>query len=262
MKKDKLYENLWVAPSGLRVHTYSWQKQLADVERLIVVAPGLPNYPGKDFFKSAPESVRDCAFCVVYYYGYWLSGGGFTVANTAKSVSDCVAFLRSGQLVNAFGEEPFKPFEGSLEVVGYSFGANPVLRALHDIDPETVAKIGLAAPLATVYEEDMQADAAIKEQFFTFNETFCGFLAAGYRELIRPVDSPEWQQYFQGTNKDSRVILDPAWRTRIQLYYGENDTSVPKQLLEPILGNLPAVNIHIDPIAGHDKQLIWTFVQA
>jgi len=79
-----MIEQLLVSPDGLRVHLYYWAQDLGSVDGVTVCVPGIPNYPDKAYFKSLPEALRNQAFMVLYYYGYWLSAGTFSVQGTSQ----------------------------------------------------------------------------------------------------------------------------------------------------------------------------------
>jgi hypothetical protein len=251
-----MIEYLLQTPQGLRAHLYHNANDFSDVETIFVIAPGIPNYPEKEFFEPILDKISKVAFAVVYYYGYWFSSSDFSIAGSANSISDFISALCSGLLVDTFTTKPLPSYSHSINLIGYSFGANAVLNSLAKIDFEEIDKIILAAPLSVVFDEQIRGiDDKTVSEFKKYNLDFSNFIARGYNELIRD-NNNELKTHLQGINRSSIIDFPNIFADKIVAYYGDKDDIIKKPFVDILLNSFDIKNINLIEDVGHSKKLI------
>ncbi|MEI6054314.1 MAG: hypothetical protein WCQ49_03030 [Candidatus Saccharibacteria bacterium] len=248
-------EQLLQTNQGLRAHLYHNADNFENIETIFILAPGMPNYPEKEFFEPLLSKLQNAAFVVVYYYGYWFSSGKFSIENSANSISDIIIALRGGMLSDVFSENNLPKYLQKINLIGYSFGANPLLNSLKKINYENINNIILAAPLCLVADSQTATiDDKILLDFKKYNVDFCNFIARGYSELIRD-DSNMLKTHLQGTNKESVVKIPQVFADKIIVYYGAKDEMIKRPFIDA-LSILDITNINVVENIGHSKKLI------
>ncbi len=254
--EKKLIECLAILPNGLKAHIYGW-KELSEVTDLVLCFPGLPNYPGKEFFASFPENLRHLTYVVVYYYGYWFSDGKLGVETSANSIIDSVAGLLSGKSLDAFSGEKILTSVQKVSLLSYSFGANPLARALPLLTSyaDQIDQIFFIAPLGLVHKD--QLPKVNTEKFYSYNQQFVNFLISGYNNILRLQSSEEWLDFFQGKNEKSLAPFPPpAFTSKINLYYGADDKVIEKEFVDAFIKLISPNKVKIIENVGHSKSLI------
>jgi len=246
---------------GLRAHIYFSDIEFNDIEKIYVCAPGMPSFLKKDFFENLLSKNKKLGFAVVYYYGYWFSSGDFSIKNCADSLSDFVFYLRKGSFVDTFFDKKVNKFEGRISLIGYSFGANPLLRALDKIEVKDVEDIILVAPLPIIH--NLQINDGSKEiaDFYSFNIEFAKFISNGYAELIRDKTGHELKDYFSGIHENSIVQPIDNFIDKIKLFYGNQDKMIPKIIIDQFVDKINIKNIKTIDGIGHSKYLIETAIK-
>ena len=254
--EKKLIECLAILPNGLKASIYSW-KELSEVTDLVICFPGLPNYPEKEFFATFPENLRHLTYVVVYYYGYWFSDGKLSVETSANSVVDSVAGFLSGKCLDAFSGKNVLTSVQKVSLLGYSFGANPLARAMPLLtsSAEQIDQIFFIAPLGLVHQD--QLPKLDTEKFYSYNRQFVKFLITGYNNILRLQSAEEWSDFFQGKNKKSLVPSTPrAFLSKINLYYGAADKVIEKEFVDAFIKVVSPNKLHVIEHVGHSKALI------
>ncbi len=249
-------EILAQSESGLRAHIYFNDIAFEGIEKIYICAPGMPNFPDKDFFEGLLAEDQGVAYAVVYYYGYWFSSQDFTIKGCADSISDFVLYLRGGDLTDVFFNTQLKKFKGNISLIGYSFGANPMLRALRNIDRAQIDEVILASPLPIVHQTQIKNNSTNIAGFYQFNVSFERFVSTGYIELVRDKMHNELEEYFSGNHPDSIVEPLDGFQEKIHLYYGNEDRMVPRTIIDQFINSFGISNVSLVDGLGHTKQLI------
>lgn len=249
--------SLLLLPNGLKAHLYYWN-DLSDAQILNIIAPGMPNYPDKDFFASAPQSLHSHAFLVMYYYGYWFSAGDFNTDGASNSILDAIDAIQDDSCYDAFTKQRVHLGGLPIQLVGYSYGANPVLRAALAGAATNIDRLVLAAPLAHIHKTEVYSPNSDEtSNFYRFNQQFAKFLANGYENIVRTKNPLSLGDYLQGIDDRSIVgdIASIAQKTLVAV--GADDTTIREGLQTNLKNQLAKGQYIIYGGLGHDKEIIY-----
>jgi len=230
---------------NLALHLYYSEKSLKNnkviVKNIYLMAPGLPQFTHRNFFKDKVS--EDTAFFYLYYYGSWFSGGKFLFKNCIKSIGDAIDFVKSRQGIKTFDNKKIVWDYQNLFLVTNSFGGNVVLSA--KISKKDIKKIILYAPFFIEY-------SSIKD-----NQKMLEFYVRGYKNNFRGIDSKEWRSYFTKKYKLSFFKLDGAFPP-VEIIHGKKDTIVPFQSSQKLQNKYPnLVKLKIKEGVGHDFEQLY-----
>ncbi len=107
----------------------------------IVFAPGLPQYITKYHPLIRKLAGMNYNVFVPQYYGSFKSKGTFTLANSIKTISDTIDFVRKGQAGNLY-DNSLISWKPAITLIGFSYGGLPSL-----MNANKVKKIVLISPL-------------------------------------------------------------------------------------------------------------------
>lgn len=215
-----IYKNLAI---HFYYHKESVQKNTVKVKNLCLFFPGLPNFINKNFFEKYVN--RDTAFFSIYYYGTWLSGGKFTIANCRKSIEIAIEFAKTKAGIKTYDNKEIAWNFQNLYVLGYSFAGNPILKA--KINKKDVKAVLLYCPLIYLNKKDVEIILGLEEatKFFEFNKSFLQFLRKGYFHVLRNITDISWFEYFSGKDSSSKVSLKFQY-PKIFIFHGLRDEKI------------------------------------
>lgn len=230
---------------NLALHLYYSEKSLKNnkviVKNIYLMAPGLPQFTHRNFFKDKVN--KDTAFFYLYYYGSWFSGGKFLFKNCIKSINDAIDFIKSRQGIKTFDNKRIQWDYQNLFLMASSFGGNVVLSA--NINKKDIKKIILYAPFFVEYSN-------IKD-----NQKMLGFLVRGYKNNFRGIDLKEWRRFFAKKDKLSFSKLGNIFPF-VEIIHGEEDTSVPFQSSQNLQNKYPnLIKLKIKKGIGHDFEQLY-----
>jgi len=191
---------------------------------LYLVAPGLPQFTHRNFFKNKVD--KNTAFFYLYYYGSWFSGDKFLFKNCIKSITNAITFIKNKYGVKTFDNQTLYWDYKNLFIIANSFGGNVVLCA--KIDKKDVKKIFLYSPFFVEYSNTKS------------NLKMLNFLIRGYKNNFRGINSKEWKKYFTKQDKLSFVSLGKT-SPMIEIIHGNNDISVPVSSSKKIQNKYPRI---------------------
>jgi len=243
--------------NNLAIHFFyskeSLGNNLVTVKNLCVVFSGLPNLIDKKYFESRVN--RDTAYLSVYYYGTWLSGGKFTFNNCKKTIKDALQFTKNKTGIRTFDGKKLGWNFKNLNIIGYSFAANPVLTA--KVNRKDVKAVFLYSPLIYVNKSDISKilDKDGADKFIALSRFFLKFLQRGYKYALRGISDPSWDKYFSGNELSSQINLFSQYPP-IYIYHGLKDSQVNPAFSKYFYSiNKNITKLFLIKDRGHDKEL-------
>lgn len=172
----------------------------------VIFCPGLPQYITK--YHPTIKTFQALNFNVFLprYYGTWESGGIFNIKNSVKTVSETVHLVKTGRGKELFGNQIVKWSKGPVILIGYSFGALPVL--LNSIEPDINI---LICPFINYGFHNKRGPGEYLSQTLKFLERgYSNIYRFDYTQLIKGLSSLKYP-----IKKDFLLVL------------GRNDQSIP-----------------------------------
>lgn len=210
-------------------------------KNIYIVAPGLPQFTYRDFFKNKVN--KDTAFFYLYYPGSFFNGGKFSFKNCVNSIDDAISFVEGRKGVRTFDNKKLSWDYSNLILMGNSFGGNVILSA--NIKKEKVKKIILFSPFFVEFSN-------VKD-----NQKILGFLSRGYRNNFRGIESKEWKNYFDKKDKMSFIKLDESLPP-VKIIHGGSDSTVPPQVSQKLAKKYPSlVSLKLKNGIGHSFEDLY-----
>ena len=230
---------------NLALHFYYSEKSLKNnvvtAKNIYLVAPGLPQFTHRKFFKDKVN--KNTAFFYLYYYGGWFSGGKFLFKNCVKSIKDGIDFIKNKQGIRTFVNKKIQWNYQNLFLVGNSFGGNVVLST--KINRQDIKKIILYSPFFVEYSN-------IKD-----NQKMLKFFIRGYKNNFRGINLEEWKQYFFKKDKLSFLKLNDTFPP-IEIIHGKEDTTVPFQSSQKLQKRHPKlIKLKLKEDIGHNFEQLY-----
>jgi len=212
--------------NNLAIHLYYSKESIVDhllvIDELIIFFPGLPQFIDKRFFEKKVS--QNTAFMSIYYYGTWLSGGEFLPTTIYTTVSDAINFAKSGKCTTSFDGSNFEWKYNRCKVIGCSFSGNSILNG--SIKKNDVSLIELYNPLIYLENTDISNIPGFdKLKFNDVNRNFLFFVRNGYANVLRGINSSAWDNYFFGSDINSRIILSDETPI-IKIYQALDDVTI------------------------------------
>lgn len=242
---------------NLAIHFYyskeSIHKEVVKVKNLSLFFPGLPSFFSKEFFKKLVNKYN--AFFTIYYYGTWLSGGKFTIANCRKSIRVAIEFAKNKSGIKTYDGKKIIWDYQNLYIIGYSFAGNPILKT--NINKKDIKAIFLYAPLIYLNKNEVETilgrEKAIK--FFEFNKTHLQFLRKAYFRVLRGINDISWLRYFLGKDTSSKISINLPY-PEIFIYHGLKDEIVDPAFSKYFYKTHKNISrLFLIKEIGHDKEL-------
>lgn len=216
---------------NLKVHIYYPDSAVADgvlnVQEIVLFLPGLPQSLDKNFSKKVIEDGK--ALVWLHYYGSWFSGGFFSPDNCRKSFVDCLSLLHKKIATNAYDGGQFNFNFKEISLIGNSFGAQIALTS--PVDYSLISSISLFSPFLFVHEDDCVNFNKLSQ---TIVDVDLPFWRRGMNNVYRGIDSPEWDNYFNGKDAESRLKKEYP---KIFLVTGTEDDFVTPEYIDNFSAN-------------------------
>jgi len=230
---------------NLALHFYYSEKSVKNkqivVKNIYLIAPGLPQFTHRNFFKDKIN--KDTAFFYIYYYGSWFSGGSFSFENCIKSVNDAIDFVKNRQGIKTFDNKEIQWNYQNLFLTAVSFGGNVVLSA--KVSKKNIKKIFLYSPFFIEYSN-------IKD-----NQEMLKFFIRGYKNNFRGIVSEKWQKYFTKKDELAFLKLDDTFPD-IEIIHGKEDVVVPFQSSQKLQNKYPnLVKLKLRKGIGHSFEQLY-----
>ena len=176
-------------------------------ERNLIFISGMPSYITKyhPLVKFCNENKIN--LFIPRYYGSFESSGGFSIKSCIKTVQETVRLVKEGKVKELFEDKEVSWKNGSILVLGHSFGGLPTLCA--DLDSDI--KIILSCPLVNL-------DMNLAEKGDAYRDLL--FIEKAYPNLYRFKAEKLIQEY--------KKIKYPL-KKEISLIVGKKDVSISKK---------------------------------
>ena len=230
---------------NLALHFYYSEKSLENnkviAENIYLIAPGLPQFTHRNFFKEKVN--KNTAFFYLYYYGSWFSGGKFLFKNCIKSIEDAINFVKNKCGVKTFDNKKIQWDYKNLFLVANSFGGNVALSA--KIMKKDIKRIILYSPFFVEHSNVIE------------NKEMLCFLVRGYKNNFRGIELKEWRRYFHKKDKSSFLRLDSSFPS-INIIHGAEDNVVPCKLSQELQNKYPKlVKLKLKKGMGHSFEQLY-----
>lgn len=183
-------------------------------DKCIILAPGLPQYIDK-YHPFVKQSIKlGYSLFVPRYIGSYESGGIFTIDNCVKTIEETVGVVRGGLAKELYANSSINWGKNKICVVGFSFGAMPVLLANIQVH-----KVVVVCPFINI---KYHINSSIGENL---NHTL-QFIKRGYKNLYR-VDVKS----FINDLKKIKLIKN---QKDVVVIAGKKDLSIPKNEIEEL----------------------------
>jgi len=245
-----IYKNLVI---NFYYSNKSIKKNIVDIKNLCLFFPGLPNFINKEFFETRIS--KNTAFFSVYYYGTWLSGGKFTIANCRKSVKTAIEFVKNKGGIKTYDKKEIAWNFQNLYVLGYSFAGNPILKT--NINRKDVKAVLLYSPQIYLDKKEVKTILGREKatNFFKFNKSHLQFLQRTHFRVLRGITNISWFRYFCGEDSSSRISISSQY-PKIVIYHGLKDEMVNPAFSKYFHKTYKNISrLFLIKKMGHDKEL-------
>lgn len=176
----------------------------------VILAPGLPQHLDKHHPFVQQMCRLGLNLFVPNYPGTFDSDGPFSVSSAAKAIENTIKLAKSGQAVELYNQSIIEWDTRINYVVGFSFGALPVL-----LQPQAVDKNILICPFVSYkFHDGSVANAENISQTFDF-------LKRAYPKTYRLEK--------QALIKELLKIPLPEKKNNLFAFYSSNDPAIPQE---------------------------------